>query len=366
MKSFGLWYSNQKSEDREINKTEEKTKSPCFCLHVNFWSLEDYKHIKSNQVPCLDIGIKIENYQQVDEMTFYCPFNVEDEEILDLASKMESKNNANIIFNEDCEIHTTGNYTIVERTDDGKMLIFPLNQVIKDVYRVERNEYGTYLKFKFEKFLKYVMSSDNSKLGEIGCLYIRFRIVGNTLRKNIYFDSEPLNKSFESAFSGTRMIDFKINEKRNIAEKVRAEIIVQHETFVSFKSVHFLVMEPSAYDITAFDNQEMSCRELEEQMWDDYFGEKIDLSKGHILAYHWKQKEEKTSYSCLIKVKYSKARLITIISYALIVVALGIISSVIVTVASIIWPNNWLAMMLCGVGGLMILLIAVYLGNKSK
>lgn len=44
-------------------------------------------------------------------------------------------------------------------------------------------------------------------------LYIRLRINNVNLRNHIYFDSEPLNKSFESAFSGTRIIDFKVNER---------------------------------------------------------------------------------------------------------------------------------------------------------
>ena len=285
MKSFGLWYLKSQTENtsQELSKnnTSEnistlKERVPGesehseFDLHVNFWSLEDYKHIDNSIVPCLDIGIKIYKYKLIERLTFFCPFRVEREDISDLADKMSTKNNANIIFNTDCEIHTKDNYTIIELESDNHLLVFPLDQVIKDVYSIKKSEYGTKLEFDFQNFRKYVKS--NPGLDVLDTIYIRFQIKGNALRHHIYFDSEPLNKSFESAFSGTRMIDFKVNEKRNIDEKVRAEIIVNHEELAKLKTVHFLLMEPSAYEVKSFDNYGMNCRELEKDLWDDSKG----------------------------------------------------------------------------------------------
>ena len=37
---------------------------------------------------------------------YIIPFQVEKNDIIDLAEKMSTKNNASIIFNTDCEIHT--------------------------------------------------------------------------------------------------------------------------------------------------------------------------------------------------------------------------------------------------------------------
>ncbi len=383
MKSFGLWYlangqvddtaevgsGVKKSELSTVNeKAEEENEKPEFDLHINFWSLEDYKHIVSENIPCLDIGIKICRYKLIDKLTFFCPFKISENNIRDLAEKMTTKNNANIIFNTDCEIQTKDNYTIVEVGEE-KLLVFPLDQVIKEVYSVEPIEFGTgtKLEFKFQNFQKYVNS--NEELEKFDTIYIRFRINGNALADNIYFDSEPLNKSFESAFSGTRMIDFKINEKRNIEEKVRAEIIVNHEEMAGFRRVHFLVMEPSAYDVSSFDDLEMSCRELEEGLWDDYLGAKIDFAKGHILAYHWKTKGCSKNFSCLVKVNYSKTKGSIILMYAFLVVVLGIISSAIVTGISILashLPYNLASMLICIVVGVGIVLAGVYRKKKSK
>lgn len=162
------------------------------------------------------------------------------------------------------------------------------------------------------------------------------------------------------------MIDFKINEKRNIEERVRAEIIVNHEELVNFKKVYFLIMEPSAYDVSSFDDFEMSCRELEKGLWYDYFGEKIDCSKGHILAYHWKTKDVSSCFSCLVKVNYSKTEVITIFVYAILVVALGIIGSAIVTVITILYPDNLATMLICIICGVLLVTIGVFIGKYSK
>ena len=390
MKSFGLWYSSsitdseanicdhsisisKASEQPEPLDENKKKLEPRFCIHANFWSLEECPKNINKREPYLDIGIEVENWKQINVMTFFCPFRFKEKtDIIDLSEKMSRKANATIIFNEDCEIHTKGSYTTVEKEDGTKYLLFPLKQAIKNVYKQENDELcsSTYLRFDFKEFSKFLETSkQHSDLNEISKIYIRFRMKGDSLSHNIYFDSEPMNKSFESAFSGTRMIDFKINEKRNIEEEVRAQISVSHEKFAKLSKVHFLVMEPSAYEVRAFGNQDMNCRELEDGMWDDYFGDELNFSKGHILAYHWKSKADKDSYNCLVKVNYSKAKRATIISYALIVIALGIISSVIINwdnyLLSLILDSSLYSAILSTVVAAVLLFLGILLGKVS-
>lgn len=327
MKSFGLWYK----EIPPKNKTNDDSK---FALHVNFWSLEDIETDENIGEPYLDIGIKITNYENVEKMTFFCPFNLDKNCIQDLSEKFSKKNNANIIFNDDCEIETKDNFTIIKMSNREKLLIFPLFRVIKNICKVETIEDsdGTKIIFNFQEFHKYV--AEVSKLKNIKKIYIRFRIKDITLRDYIYFDSEPLNKSFESAFSGTRIIDFKVNEKRDINDSVRTETIVDKQNWADFDSIHFLAMMPSSYGVTSFCKEQMTCRELEDGLWDDYLGTGIRFEKGHVLAYHWRKKQEKdegiTDFSCLLKIDYSKTKVMTIFSYALSVVALGMIGSILV------------------------------------
>ena len=366
MKSFGLWYQEISKETKKGNKCNEccklslqnigkeqaeneiseekreemlqmKAEDPQFSLHVNFWSLEDVKTKENIKTPILDIGIKIKNYTKLENLTFFCPFEL-DGELIDLSKKLESKNNASIIFNSDCEIQTKDSYTIVEIPEhDERLLVFPMEQVIMDVYYIEevpeKHPEGTQIIFNFGNFREYVKGVE--RLKDLDTIYIRFRIKDASLKQHIYLDSEPINKSFESAFSGTRIIDFKVNEKRNIAEAVRAENIVNNQNWVKFKDIHYLIMVPSSYDLTSFYKKSMTCRELEDKLWDDYLETTLDISNSHVLAYHWKDIAEDgkmcEDFACLVKVNYSRAKKSTIALYMLSVVALGVLSSLIVT-----------------------------------
>ncbi len=356
MKSFGLWYEKYENKPDNTSNQDDELR---FALHVNFWSLEDIKTTGDIKEPYLDIGIKIVNYKSVKKLIFFCPFKLDSDSIQDLSEKFSKKSNANIIFNDDCEIETKDNYTIIQMSNEERLLVFPLFTVIKNVCEVEKilDTEGTKIIFDFQKFHDYVKGVE--KLKELKTIYIRFRIKNTTLKDYIYFDSEPLNKSFESAFSGTRIIDFKVNEKRNIEDSVRTETIVNKESWVVFENIHFLAMMPSSYNLTSFCEERMTCRELEQELWDDYLGTSIDFGKGHVLAYHWRKKKDSKpidDFSCLVKVDYSKTKVKTIFTYALSVVALGMMGSVAATAVE----KVWIGIPVAGA----ILLFALWLGKR--
>ena len=131
MESFGFWYKLVEDKD---------DKNPEFDLHVNFWFLGDILKGKVKN-PYLDIGIKIQNYKNLSNLVFSFPFHVPQKNLVDLASKMSVKNNASIVFNEECEIETQKEYTLIkipgkEKTDDKKLLIFPLEQAVENIYEL--------------------------------------------------------------------------------------------------------------------------------------------------------------------------------------------------------------------------------------
>lgn len=424
MKSFGLWYqtveskmaeetptcnqcktyvdtvgledkSLQKILDEEADQKETEKENPCFQehkkslaaegkkpefnLHVNFWSFEDIDNNRKIKTPYLDIGLQINNYRLLNNVTLYCPFPLDENQVEDLSSKLELRSNACIIFNDECEIETKGSYTFIELGEKhDKLLVFPLEQVIEDVYRIERtkNNEGARLVFQFEKFNKYVRKAD--RLDSANAIYIRFRIKSPELKEHIYFDSEPLNKSFESAFSGTRIIDFKVNEKRNIDDDIKAEVLINHE-WARFCNIHFLVMVPSSYDLISFYKEPMTCRELEKDLWDDYLGTKINFSKGHVLAYHWRAKQTLETdnqenrkikpvedFSCLVKVNYSRAKLSTILAYASSVIALGILSSCIVTSMDKVSASNKAFGLYCLLMAILFFVFTIFFSNYKK
>ena len=334
MESFGLWYKLVDDRDDKI---------PEFDLHVNFWFLGD---ILKNKIrdPYLDIGIKIKNYENLYNLVFSFPFQVPAKSLVDLASKMSVKNNASIVFNEECEIETQKEYTIIkipekENPDGKKLLIFPLEQAVENIYELTDCNEKSYITIKFDEFRTYLKNS-GSDLKQYSDIYIRFRIQNIDLQNILYFDSEPFNKSLDSAFSGTRVLDFKINEKRNIDKNITAKMEQKEESLVEFGQIHFLVMEPSSYDMVSYTQNQMSCRELEKDLWNEYLEVNLEDKYGHILAYHWKKKASGKSkindFSCFAKINYQKMQTKTVLAYVLVVLGLGVAGSTIVSATPLI------------------------------
>lgn len=354
MRSFGLWY----------RKCMENMDEPVFSLHINFWS-ESMK--KGSSVPDLDIGIKIKNFQCVDRMVFHCPFELSENEIVDLEPKLHNVENANIIFNMDGKVENQALYSTYsfendQKEDEEKLLLFPLKQNIGHIYSLSVDDMESNIIFDFHEFNDFL--KHKKEFSDINRIYIRFRITSDKLKDRIYFDCEPTNKSFESAFSGTRIFDFKINEKRNLGLKTITPMEKEKYQFPEMDRIHLLLMEPSSYDIEAFANPQMTCRELEGELWEDYFETNIDYSNGRILAYHWKFEDKKTC-SCLVKVKYSKTNVRKLVAYVLIVLALGVIGSTIVSMIQSICTNSIISFSCIAYGvGTLLFALGLRLGSK--
>ena len=161
------------------------------------------------------------------------------------------------------------------------------------------------------------------------------------------------------ALLSTKIHSEYVNEKRNLGIRTIKNVDLNKYIFPEIKTVHLLIMEPSSYDVESFANKQMTCRELEGDLWNDYFKNTIDYSQGRILAYHWKFEGE---CSCLVKVKYSKTNLRTLSAYILVVLALGMLGSFAVTMLQTVSGNDFvLISIIIGV----ILLVGFLLGKKK-
>ncbi len=330
MKSFGLWYKESKSIESEELKAR-------FDLHVNFWS-ESVEIDGRKKVPYLDIGIKVTNYEYVDKLVFQCPFRVEQEEFEDLSNAIADQKTADIIFNDNCNVSTKMSVAIIA-TEKEKLIVVS-KEFAQDLFKLVNKGSRTNIEIDMSTFVN-VLKNKGIELSDT-VAYARFRIKTQAMKDSIYFDSEPINKSFDSAFSGTRIIDFKINSKRNLDEQIYSE--VKPEEFPQINKIHLLIMEPASYNVESFSKEGMTCRELENDLWSNYLGGKNNIIRGHILAYHWKKDSENNGsfkeYSCLVKVQYSRAKLSTIAAYVTIAVAIGMFGSFLVALIQMATGNS--------------------------
>jgi len=348
MRSFGLWFS----------KKEEIKEDPEFSVHINFWS----ESVRKDQAdPDLDVGIKIKDFKIIEKVVFHCPFVVEKDSITDLFPKLCVLQNADLIFNTNGSLNNKDSYSVysfANGTSEEKLLLFQLNHPnLEMMYNLNTQDNKTDIEFDFTKFNAVI--SNNSDYNDIHEVYIRFRIQSENMKNTIYFDCEPSNKSFESVFSGTRIFDFKINEKRNLGSKIITNLELEKYHLSKINTVHLLVMEPSSYEVEAFTSEDMTCRELEGKLWDDYYTKNIDYSKGRILAYHWKFKN---GCSCLLKIKYSKTNIVALMGYIVMIVALGVVGSTIVSGIQDIFAEYFpLNAIVCGI---VLFGIGLFLGKK--
>lgn len=375
MESFGLWYlSNEKGNEDE---------KPKFSFHANFWS-EDIQ-TKGNKVkyPYLDIGIRIENWNCCSQIVFHCPFVVKEEDLTDLTDITAKKETAELVFNDYCQSIDSGSYKIITVGEkERKYLLFPLvkragqknksaNIEIEQSEPSDSSDSESDLIIDLKSF-KEIMENTSSPVRpkdfkEEDSIYLRFRIASDELKDKIYFDSNPYNKSLESAFTSTRIVDFKVNEERNLSSYTRQKIAEKKLSLAEFDAVHFLIMVPSSYDVQFFPDNHLSCRELESGKWNEYYGNEIDTDKEHVLAYHTRMKDSDNnekpvkSFSSLIKIKAFKSNRKTVGIYLLIVIALGMISSSVVNMhGSELWYN----LLMLGFG--ILILIAAFIIRPGR
>jgi len=179
---------------------------------------------------------------------------------------------------------------------------------------------------------KVSLSIPNSTIKGNNKIYIRIRLKGNSVK---YFVREftPQNWFFQSAFTSTDAIDFRINEKRNFHNSLAEEI--NEDQLFNIRKVHFLLMRDAQDDLIA-DHLKISCRELEVDLWKDYVGAEYKVE--NIIAYHWSEKANEDvdgkfleSFNTWAKIKYHKSNVKTIMLYLLIIGIMSISFNIIST-----------------------------------
>lgn len=151
--------------------------------------------------------------------------------------------------------------------------------------------------------------------------YYRFRVRGD-FTQSLSIISRPSNAILESAFSEIEMIDFRVNEVRDLNHDLLERI--SGEVLPKINKQHFFFICSSEEDVIGNHQPFLSCRNLENYRWGEY----VDLpnsDKKTFLAYHWKEKD-RDSVSTLIKTKYEKNNWKTILKYSIIgfIIAVGI------------------------------------------
>lgn len=319
MNTIAIWFEKKDREDR--------SQEPEVDLHFNFWKLR-LKLKKYEEFFCapqydnkygyfLDIGLKVRKIDLVSAILINVPFKINPGDIKDLGKRLHSNGLLiNAIFNEDFELKIKAQSKILEVTNienKESFSIYALDE--KNDLEIIENRYkddGTIIKIN-----THDITPSNAKKE----VYFRIRLE-TPLIKNFRYIYQPRNSFFQSAFSNTEVVDFRVNEKRNINPSLLEDI--EKEGPFTISKIHFLLLR-SARDSYVFSHKPVdSCRGLEKNLWGEYIG------NGHknvdnIIAYHWKEKGKGIiSFNSLVKMRFDKNNIFTIAIYILIIIALNV------------------------------------------
>ena len=293
MKSIAIWYKPKTNTGDFVDEVE---------LHFNLWKLPTGS---KGHVRFLDIGIKLKNTTNIDELKLYFPTKIRRDDFEDIVDKFIGKPDlVSAIFNENYKVILDATSKLFQINDSTNKLIFNIYKTTKEDIKREEKYSGTI-------FSILVPKQDET-------IYFRFRIKG-TFINSLISTSSPTNAILESAFSEVEMIDFRVNEIRDLDQSLLEEI--QKNKKLKIGKQHFFFICSNEEEVIGSHQPHISCRNLENYRWNDYVG-LADIKDQIFLAYHWKDKEIENS-NILIKTKYEKNNWRTITKYILLALLIG-------------------------------------------
>ena len=293
MKSIAIWYKPKTNTGDFVDEVE---------LHFNLWKLPTGS---KGHVRFLDIGIKLKNTTNIDELKLYFPTKIRRDDFEDIVNKFIGKPDlVSAIFNENYKVILDATSKLFQINDSTNKLIFNIYKTTKEDIKREEKYSGTI-------FSILVPKQDET-------IYFRFRIKG-TFINSLISTSSPTNAILESAFSEVEMIDFRVNEIRDLDQSLLEEI--QKNKKLKIGKQHFFFICSNEEEVIGSHQPHISCRNLENYRWNDYVG-LADIKDQIFLAYHWKDKEIENS-NILIKTKYEKNNWHTITKYILLALLIG-------------------------------------------
>lgn len=315
MDSFGLWYqSRAESSNLKVD------------FHVNLW---DFTKKKDEGNFFVDFGIKISGFKSIDKIKFLIPFKIEDKEIIDL-SRVLKEDEVQIIFNDSECLYKQykGIYNGMVKGEEN-VIFLPIkenNVFLKNISLKNDNVHYLTIDFSGYKDLPE----------ETTAVYFRFRIKSANLRTEMLCTLKEKNRYLESAFQQREVMDFKINNVRNISKFIIKNCADENFQLIKLNAIHIFLMVPSSYEVTIWDNFS-ECRKLEEDSWKNYLLGNVDFLKEHksVSAYHWKKKASPNSedsieeFSQLIRIEHKATNSKMLTAYCFVVVGLGALGSLI-------------------------------------
>lgn len=283
--SLAFWIDSSQGQGENLASEIE--------IHTNFWLLNH-----NSETYYLDIGIKFIEINEFENLCIYLPFSRQACDIDFKLSEIVCDNDDLVesIFNEPIVKSTPlqgGLAKTFEFKNDKKITIF---HELSDA-KTEDLEEGICVKIP-----RQIFRIEGIDKKDIDNHYIRFRVsLNKKSSESIYRKASTRFNIFTNNYYNDEMIDFRVNETRNLSKRVRK--LISNCTFLKISKVHFFLIRDANSDFKMAHESYERCRVIERDAWEKYlsFNESLKESRGKkkkgcnhndMLIYHWKRSKK--------------------------------------------------------------------------
>lgn len=258
--------------------------APSLEVHLNIWQGSK----KKKKLDVLDLGILIHDMRIFDTLKIYIPGKLEREAVSDLSGVLKDRKTLSAVFNDTLEVgkdryyNDKKNYSF-EAITNNTVSFHVIKIDIKADLSFEHiddtdGQSGTIITFP-KKYLE--------QFTEIGEHYFRLRFRLDGSNRDIFSDVvEPKDQIFHSTFAALDTVEFRLNEKRNFGDKLRA--IFERGTIPDIRAVHYFLIRDINTELVRSHADYRKMRRLEPYLWDSYVSGIGDVFPNEMVIYHWR------------------------------------------------------------------------------
>lgn len=334
--SLGFWLENEGNTSAiEGNESPNKVE-----LHINYWSLE-----AKQACNYLDIGLRLEllNIESFKSINFYLPFKIEKDNYMgNLGSVICSTDDLiELIFNERLKSSFEGvNYKDINFNGKNSETLRVYKQLeigdepsnLKFIVNEENNS----LRIQIPKAtldLTPIKLSDEVEKKIYH--YFRFRLKLTSEHVKVLSQNyEPQDRLVVSKFEKTEIIDFRLNELRDLPASVCNCL---NKNFI-LEQIHFFLIRDIHDELKLSHARYKRCRLLENEVWNPYLefkGIQAILPK-QMLIYHFQKNTDTLKhidrFNAFAKFVRVKVTFSSILVFIFSVIMLGALGSLLATI----------------------------------
>jgi hypothetical protein len=258
--------------------------APTVELHFNIWC-----GLPGDTPDVLDIGILFKEPRPIRELFLYVPRRVRRDQLKDLSQLLKDPTTLSAVFNDTLDVGNEGPGSFeVLRNHDVVFRIVSVNldspaQLTIEPLDEENGQCGTII---------IVGSEVISQMTGVGDHYVRLRLeLSGELNDMLVSRIEPSDRLFLSSFYRTQMIEFRLNEKRNFSNALRARQKNGRPPTIS--AVQYFLVRDLSVEMVQSHATFRKMRRLEPGLWDNYLSGLGNPRPEDMIIYHWRELAER-------------------------------------------------------------------------